>query len=527
MPFPVNDYAILNAINPETGHPLGFSGYEYLLQPLNDESPRIILQKGAQVGATVLAMLRTLWFVDVRKAHTLYLFPTHRSAERFSRGRLGRLIACSPKLRALFQGGNHQHRRAAGVNLYCHGARSRVELMAMPIQKLILDERDEMYWTDPHGRHPWSAVELARQRLSGQREHWELDLSTPTVPEHGIARDYVRSDRHEYMLRCPHCQRFGPMRWPESMQWDEGQGHPERSARYCCLRCRRAWSEAERQVAITLGCWVPAEPHVTVRGYHLPQLLSPAATPQRIVQTWLDAQDRPAALQLFHNVVLGMPYIAEGARLSQANIEAAQQRGGGYRQDAVPRGPLVLGADIGPTWLHVVWADQLGDCLRVLGMAQMESWERLGELVQRLRVAGFVVDAQPETHQARRFLQQYPQGWMCYYRSTMDGMALDAAGQKVVVNRTESLDSMYHRFRDGSMLLPMDLPMAFVLQLQSLVRLLRVNRQGQAVAEYLESGAADHYAHALNYCHLASQLLGQPRRFEVTLPSREAGWLAR
>lgn len=525
MPFRISDYAVLHTVNPDTGKPMGFGGYSYLLRPLNDDAPRIILQKGAQVGATVLAMLRTLWFVDVRQAHTLYLFPTHRSAERFSRGRLGRMIDSSPRLRRLFDKSTRQHRRARGVNLYCHGARSRIELMSMPIQHLVLDERDEMYWSDPHGRQPWSAVELARQRLSGQSQHWELDLSTPTVPGHGIARDFAGSDRHEFMARCPACRRHAPLRWPESLEWKEAVQPSGRAARYRCLRCRRAWSEADRRRALQSGCWIPADPHAATRGYHLSQFLSPVATAERIVSAWQDAQDRPAALQLFHNVVLGLPYVADGARLSRASIEAAQARGGGYRLAAPAIGRVVLGADVGPTWLHVVVADLVGPTLRLIWIAAIESWERLAEIVRDWRVQCLVIDAQPETHQARQFVKRHPQGWLCYYRPLMNGWQIDAAGQRVAVPRTESLDGMYQRFRDGSILLPADAPLEFCLQLEALVRLLRVNRQGQAVAEYVESGHADHYAHALNYCHLASQLLGHPAHFEVTLPSGRAGWL--
>ena len=33
--------------------------------------------------------------------------------------------------------------RAGRANFYCHGARSRVELMSTPVQYLTLDERDE------------------------------------------------------------------------------------------------------------------------------------------------------------------------------------------------------------------------------------------------------------------------------------------------------------------------------------------------------------------------------------------------
>ncbi len=60
-PLPtISDYALMFGLNPDTARPLGFHRHEYLLGPLDDLAPRVVLMKGAQVGATVLAVLRAL-----------------------------------------------------------------------------------------------------------------------------------------------------------------------------------------------------------------------------------------------------------------------------------------------------------------------------------------------------------------------------------------------------------------------------------------------------------------------------------
>jgi hypothetical protein len=509
-------YALMHCVNPDTGKPLGFEGYEYLLQPLNDLSPHLVLQKGAQIGATVLAILRTLWFLDVRKAHSLYLFPTHKSALRFSKGRFAVLVERSPRLKTLFRSvktGNHM--RAGAVNFYCHGARSRNELMSLPIQYLTIDERDEMYQSTEGSQQPWSAVDLARQRLKGQAASWELDLSTPTIPNHGIHADFLQSDQHFFHPRCPYCGKWSPLVWPDSVA-EPGE--------FRCADCHHVWEEATRRQALREGLWIPSYPGRPLRGYHLPQLLSPVVTATGLLRDWEKAQGHATAVQVFHNAVLGLPYVAEGARLERHFLEEAMAKSGSVMETHATQ-PTVMGIDVGPTWLHVVLAAPCVIGLRLVWAGKVSQWGELPVLFRQFQVQCFVIDAQPETHLARDLVATYPFGWLCYYRSGPGSLLLDPTRHILRVSRTESLDAMYRLWRLGHVAAPTDLPEEFLLQMQSPIRVLRLRRDGQPWADYLDSGTPDHFAHAMNYCHLALQLRGEPLKFEVTVPREgETAW---
>ena len=54
----VSAYALAHGVNPDTGQPYSLVGFEYLADIFDDLVPRVVIQKGAQVGATVMAMLR-------------------------------------------------------------------------------------------------------------------------------------------------------------------------------------------------------------------------------------------------------------------------------------------------------------------------------------------------------------------------------------------------------------------------------------------------------------------------------------
>jgi hypothetical protein len=524
----IHDYAALWLWNPDRPEPLTFRGYEYLTRPLDDAAPRIVIQKAAQVGATVMAAVRAIWFVDVFAGHTLYLFPTHAAARRFCRGRLRVLIERSPYLRSRFRTCRDQHLQAGDVNLYCHGGRSRTEVMSVPVQYLTLDEQDEMYQSRPDLPRPWSAVDLARQRLSGQRWSWELHLSTPTIPDHGIAAEFARSDQQHYHPRCPRCCRYVRLTWPEALLWQRvprgeepaAPGQPRRyRVSFCCPRCRQPWDEAERRQAIRDGRWIADYPSRSLRGYHLSQLLSPTQSPGRLAQAWIEAQGKPTRMQVFFNAVLGLPYTAEGARLDASWIEAAQVRGGGWMQSQASWS--VMGADVGPAGLHVVIAVPQGDLLCLLWVGLVRDWPELAQLVRRFGVRCYVLDALPETHAARRFLRDFLQGYLCWYTQAGQTIRCDPDARTVHAPRTDSLDAMFLRWRLGKVSAPRDLPAEFVRHLTAPVRVLRLNAAGVAVADYLAAGP-DHFAHAMNYCELALALLPRPLRFEIHSPGAAA-----
>ena len=390
--------------------------------------------------------------------------------------------------------------------------------MSTPVRCLTLDERDELYQGDPLGKQPWSAVELARQRLNGQTESFELNLSTPTIPGHGINAEFERSDQHHFHLFCPHCRRHVVPAWPESVG-DGGLGEIEKPAAFLCPGCRTPWTADERRVAVRDGIWIARYPERSLRGYHLTQMTAPAADPGRILRQWRASENSGSARQVFFNAVLGLPYLAEGARLERRFLDEAILRGG-YPMAKSSQGGI-MGIDVGPTWLHTIVAEVVaqagGDELRIVWAGKLPDWEELSRAMRRFRVQSYVIDAMPETHQVRNLLGRFPCGYMCYYRVGGAGQ-VDAVNRIIHTPRTESLDAMYQRWRNGKIAAPANLPVEFADQMTALARVLRIGGDGQARADYQEAGGPDHFAHAMNYCELALKLHAAPARFEVTLP---------
>lgn len=509
----ISQYAQRVGVNPDTGKPYSLVGYEYLEEPLNCQSPRMVLQKSAQVGATVMAMLRTMWYLEQKQKSAMYLFPTHRTAERFRRGRFNVMVQRSPHFKSLLKAtGAPGHSQLGVAQFYCHGARSRADLMSVPVSYLTLDERDELYAAGSLSHSPWSAVDLARQRLAGQADSWELSLSTPTIPGYGIAAEFAASAQRDYLVECPHCQKQLVPRWPECVQGMDGLPH---RARFGCSRCGRPWTDAERQYALRYGAWNNAANDQVVTGFHISQMFSPVVTAVRMVKQWQEAQGNPAALQVFHNSVLGLPYLAEGARLEMSVMEDAIARSAGAAMASSGHG-TAAGIDVGPQFLHVVITQPAGAMCRILFAGVVLGWNELEKLLSTYGVQSYVIDAQPETHMARSMVQRRPGGWMCYYRLGQAAQQhADVAQHILRMPRSETLDSLYRLWSTGKVIAPVNLPAAFVEQLRSLVRVVRQDRHGQPRVDYLEAGGPDHYAHAMNYCVLAMGMMSPERRMVI------------
>jgi len=496
-------YATRYAVVPDTGRPYRFAGYEYLRQPLADPHPHIVVMKAAQLGWTVMACVRVFWFLDVRRTSTLVLMPTEADVVNFSAGRFAVMTENSPRWQGLFTDvSNVAHKRTRSVNLYLRGSGSRSRLKSVPVGYLTIDEYDEMY--EGSGETPgsaWSAVALARERLSGHRDKHELDISTPRIPQTGIHAEFEASDRHHYFIRCPACTERQALAFEANVRWS---GKDAGSASIVCARCGKPFTSGGLREAIASGEWVPAHPGRDARGYHLSQLYSPTVSVQELVRAFLQSQGSQLRAQEFHNSKLGLPYVAEGARIGTELIQRCTDPS---RRTSDHADAATMGVDVGGQ-LHWEVAEWQGDRKLLVAAGTCESFEHIARLARQYNVYALVVDANPERRQARRLAASLPGiAWLCFYGKQKAGLVRDDKAATVSVHRTEMLDATLGRFRARTVVMPADLPDDYARHLQALVRRTEKDRRGEYVARYYATGD-DHFAHAANYNEVAHQLLG-------------------
>ena len=92
-----------HGIKTERGEPLDFKDHAFLFDIYSDLSPLQVIMKPAQVGLTLLQMIKLFWVVWAYKLELIYTMPTDSDVSTFVGARLNSLIRQNPIMQTLTQ----------------------------------------------------------------------------------------------------------------------------------------------------------------------------------------------------------------------------------------------------------------------------------------------------------------------------------------------------------------------------------------------------------------------------------------
>lgn len=478
------------------------------------------VMKAAQMGVTEVAINRAFYTVDILKKDVLYVLPTSINASDFSKARFKTALMHSPYLSELFTDTNTVGlKQAGGVNLYIRGSRGDSNLKSVPVAVLILDELDEM-----DQKQVW----LALERLSGHVEKNVWALSTPTIPKFGIHKLFILGTQEHWTFICPHCSRWTELIWPDCIELigDDVQDPRCKESFLKCKECKHKLEHRDKPTFLGTGKWTVTNTAADsdYRSFYVNQLNSFTVSPGEIVVAYHRGLGDEAAATEFHNSKLGLPYLGEGAQITDSVLEDCLK--GHTKQDPKPRiggeRLITMGVDQGKM-NHVVIVEWFiknpGRDLNVAAEGKLvwegevlgDEFERLDVLMRDWQVLHCIIDADPSVNDARRFARRFP-GYvtLCRYRRGVAAKEIviteDELGTPIAtVDRTSWLDATLGRFHKRKMQLPRDISRSYREHLKSLVRTYEKDDSGNPKAKYVEIGA-DHYAHATCYAEIALPL---------------------
>jgi hypothetical protein len=132
----------------------------------------------------------------------------------------------------------------------------------------------------------------------------------------------------------------------------------------------------------------------------------------------------------------------------------------------------------------------------------------------RYDVGRCVVDANPETREARQFVSRWRgRAFLCYFNpSAVKGREWtqwDWAKQKVLADRTSALDESHGKVGQRVDMLPRNWRFleGFLAQMGANTRIRTTDSQGRVVYRYDNSGQPDHYGLAKAYAEVAMTTL--------------------
>lgn len=507
------------------GKPFDLAHHKYLKAIYEDDSPEIVLMKAGQVGTSEYLISSALYAADELSATALYVMPTDQDVSDFSAQRFG--PAVQPEVSAYLasvvisasDGGADKVglKRISNGWLYLRGAKvqpdgSAHQLHSVAADVVILDEYDLMDRRAPV---------IARERLGHSSLKWLRVASTPTYPETGIHAEYLATDMREWQIKCEHCGAWQTITIEHCVIESDDLGRPTKwhgdDSPY--LACRKCSQPMDR---LGEGNWVALSPsRSSTHGYHLPGLASPFKSLVDILglSRALDAKPRglmstdETERQQTMNQGLGLPYLSRTSTHVTDSLLDACCRDYAHIAIAKGEGGSFMGIDVGRA-IHVVIRDGTG---RQRYAGAVASFAEAAVMMTTYRVIICVVDALPETRAARAFQSDFSDRvWLCYYGRQKTGSkdvkeaVWNPSDRTVDADRTRTLDATYSLFLQAAKgesgnTLPMNIRATqdYYAHLKAPVRQLVRDALGGEVAVYIESGA-DHYAHAENYCHIAS-----------------------
>lgn len=467
--------------------------YSYLKKPLElalQNEKEIIFCKGSQVGVTEAFLSYTLFQLYQNHKNIFYMLPTGDEVSDFSAARFNPIIEQSEELSKAFLYDNVHHKRCGTANLYLRGGNSPSKIKSVPVKLLIIDEIDEI---------PSSSIDIVEERLAGSLEKQIIKISTPTLPDLGIWKEYKNSEQYKYEITCQ-CGEKQSLTFEDNLDIADELLH--------CRKCKRSWTHKEKTEMIIAGEWQKKSEGQSI-GFHISQLYSSTVTTQEICQKYKKI-DSETKKQVFMNHKLGLPYVSEGAKLTG---ELVDSRLGNITNTS----NCYAGIDVSQSNYHYIVIVSSHDAGVIVETCFRATWEDMKKKLEQWKVRNVIIDANPERHSARKFQESLNIGCLlALYPPMKELFAIDEQKQMIKISRTEIIDIVFERFRSDHIMINERVLQGeyqnFKKHLCSTTRQYREKKEGIFEAFYREVGD-DHYLHALCYAEIASRFQGVRNEF--------------
>lgn len=291
-----------------------------IMDALSPSSPitDIWFMKGAQIGATEMAVNLVGYIIAHCPGPVLFVEPTSPMARRVVKQRIDPMIDSVAEVRdklpdrfAKAGGNSVAEKLFPGGALIFSGANSASALCSIPIRVAILDEIDR-YPQDVDGEG--DPVQLAKARTRTFPNAKRLYISTPTIA--GLSRieaGYKLTDQRRFFVPCPHCGEFQLIEWSR-MHWDK---EPGSRVWLACEHNGCVIEETAKPTMLRDGEWRATKPELadpTIAGFHLSSWNSPLGW-----YSWTNGRDeyeasegKPHARKTWTNTVEGRVHQESG-----------------------------------------------------------------------------------------------------------------------------------------------------------------------------------------------------------------------
>lgn len=484
----------------ENQQPIEFTGHRFMLQPYADSTPEQVIRKSAQVGWSILAILKSVHACKFIKLNVIYVLPTRNASAEFVTPKVNPMLKRNPILAEMIKSTDNKSLKEIGDRwLYFKGAFNEGEAISTSADVISADEYD---------RCNQDVLSMYQSRLQASQYRWFWRFSNPSLPGYGVDELFKRSDQMHWFITCPHCGHEWYIDYDQDVSSPEDQRNhyvkvinEEREyedAIYACGRCDGELDDDDRQS----GRWVAKYPGRRMRGYWICQMMVPWVSATHIVR-----QKNDMTIDVFHNMVLGKAYQASEFLINRDAILRARVLGQPIQDQ------MFLGVDSGK---EKHWV--LGNFQGVITYGKYESWDDVETLI-KLHDAITVIDALPDFTIPEQLSRDYPgQVFVHYY--VHDTKNMNAITRKegeefgvIQSDRTKLFDILAMEITSGKLQFfqSEDALEGVIMHFENMYRVVEFDTKGIARARWetkgeRESKRPDHWAHATAYFRVAMSL---------------------
>ncbi|MEO0132587.1 MAG: phage terminase large subunit family protein [candidate division WOR-3 bacterium] len=464
------------------GEPISFSEYRYMLDIYADEAQRIVVKKSAQCGGSEWLIAESLYLAGYLGLVVVYYFPHQSQANDFSWDRINRAILGSPGIKRLVKNiDNVKLKQVGDGSIYIRGADSMDNVVNVAADCILRDEEDLI---NPE------VIPVMEERLGASAYKLVRVIGNPTIPNFGIDKLYIESDRRRWFLRCEHCNEWQYLVFPDNIDFQRR-----------VVVCRKCRGEMDRSAD---GEWVAEYPSRDVHGYHISQLINPRVSVDEIIAK--SQRKSESEIQAFYNFVLGEARVPQGQQFNEAMIMKCCEPQ--YVMPVQSDEATTAGVDVGKLF-HIRVSRVENGKRRAVFIGATSSYADLEAILRRYRSLYVVIDAAPETRLAKDLAGKLVgRVYLAYFNDNQKELYVVKKVENynvVMINRTQAMDVAYADFLECQNILPQNLPPDYVSHLLNATRRIEKDKYGNDKPVWVRAGD-DHYFLAEVYDTIAKHI---------------------
>jgi len=305
----------------------------------NPRVTKVIIQKSAQIGASILSSSIIVYLICNFTIPLGYFLPSAEQAKNFSERALGPSIENCQAVKPFLTGNDDDITKTSfqfkhtAVKIVSSGSPSKLSSQTFGV--IFCDEIGK--YRDYASAGETNALALAEARTESYGKNRKVFVfSTPTNETScQISKQFKLGSQSKFFVPCPHCQHkqelvFQQIRWPkEECKNEEGDYDLDKvasAAFYECEHCKGAMSNEQKIDMVRKGEWRATNPKpypAEIKSYHISNLYSLNHTFGNVATRFLLAGKDPSLLQDFYNNVLGLPFEQRAATIKRDDLNGA------------------------------------------------------------------------------------------------------------------------------------------------------------------------------------------------------------